>query len=91
MHVTMRAIFNFSHCLSVTGITNTVYAQQRSCSASEIILKHHSIKYIIVLNGERTLGMYHMELKFNSEDAFLTGIESAKRRLAPRGSQPLDN
>ena len=35
-----------------------------------------------------------MELKFASEDAkvsFLSRIESAKARLALRGSQPLDN
>ena len=42
----------------------------------------------------RTGFRYQMELNFDSEDAkqaFLTRIESAKCRLAPRGSRPLDS
>ena len=42
-----------------------------------------------------TLGYrYSMELNFASEDAkasFMSRMESAKARLAPRGSSPLDN
>ena len=89
----------YTHNRNSESAFHTALAPARILANHEIFLHKHMAKNMATLNEPRKkrarLGYrYSMELNFASEDAkvsFMTRMESAKARLAPRGSPPLDN